>query len=133
MTQCHAWVEVIKPNGPFSNVTIAWNLSKKIKFWLKVKNFFFGHVSARKIVIIRWGGGGWIFKKKNWKNCRPFFKSIKLIFPSSSKALRRLCFGHNFCAAGKIMKKQAKKGVFTHFFENFDQKVAFFCALLSQH
>ena len=33
-----------------------------------------------------------------------------------------------FCAAGKILKKQVKKGVFSHFLENFDQKIAFFLA-----
>ena len=31
-----------------------------------------------------------------------------------------------FSAAGKNLKKQSKKGVFRHFLENFDQKIAFF-------
>ena len=32
----------------------------------------------------------------------------------------------NFCAAGKILKNNPKKGIFRHFLENFDQKIAFF-------
>ena len=31
-----------------------------------------------------------------------------------------------FWAEGKILKKQAEKGVFWHFLEKFDQKISFF-------
>ena len=36
-----------------------------------------------------------------------FFRSTKLIFPSSPQPLKRPCFGKVLCAAGKILKKQA--------------------------
>ena len=60
-----------------------------------------------------------------------FFRSTKQIdFSSSPKALKRRCFGENFCAAGKFLKKQVKKAVFGHFLENIDKKLRFFWGAL---
>ena len=82
------------------------------------------------VKICRWGGkekralesrGGRIFK-----NCRKFCRPFFIFFLSSAKALFYPYFGQIFCAAGKILKRQAKKGVFGHFLENSDQKIAFF-------
>ena len=52
-----------------------------------------------------------------------FFRPTKLIF--------RALLKHGFVPIlakflGKVLKKQAKKGVFRHFLENFDKKIAFF-------
>ena len=67
-------------------------------------------------------GGGDL--QKNFKNFVDFFLGDQIDFLSSPEALKRTCFGQNFCPAGKIFEKQAKKGVFRHFLENFDEKVA---------
>ena len=49
------------------------------------------------------------FSKKNCKFSRPFFQADQIDFPKSAKAPKRPSSGHIFCAAGKILKKQAKK------------------------
>ena len=73
--------------------------------------------------------GGSRIKFSNFRKfCRPFFWVDHIDFPSSPKALKRLCFGQVLCAKGKILNKQIKKGVFSHFLKNFDQKNAFFSA-----
>ena len=64
------------------------------------------------------GGGGRIFKKFR-KFCRPFFTSTKLIF----RALPKHCFAPIW---PNFEKNRPKKGVFRHFLEIFDQKIAFF-------
>ena len=53
-------------------------------------------------------GWGRIFRKIS-KFYRPLFRSTKLIFLSSPRALKSPCFGENFCTAGKNLKKQAIK------------------------
>ena len=59
--------------------------------------------------------GGRIFKKKNSKTLSNFFWVNQIDFPSSLKALQSFFYGQSFYAAGKILKKQVKKGVFKHF------------------
>ena len=54
-------------------------------------------------------------------------------FPSSPKSLNSKIvkgpyFEKKFCAAGKFINNQAKKGAFRHFLENLDQKIALFGA-----
>ena len=59
--------------------------------------------------------GGFEFSKKNSKNCRHFFVD-QIDFPSSPKAVKRLCCGQTVCAAGKILKKyRPKKAVLGSF------------------
>ena len=57
-----------------------------------------------------------------------FFHADQNDFPTSSKALKRPCFGQIFCAVSKILKKQAEYSVFRHFLESLYQKIAFFSA-----
>ena len=52
-----------------------------------------------------------------------FYISIFLYLNIS--ALKSPCFGQIICAAGKILKKLAKKGVFRLFLKNVDQKITF--------
>ena len=66
--------------------------------------------------------------QKQFENFFVFFlRSTKLVFRALSKHYR-LCFGQNFCAADKVLKKQAKIGVFRHFLENFAEKNRVFSA-----
>ena len=59
-----------------------------------------------------------------------FFRSTELIFWALPKHGLVPVWGQIFCAAGKILKKQSKQGVFRHFLESFDQKIAFFRSAL---
>ena len=71
------------------------------------------------------GGGGFSNKFRNF--CRPFFfLGGPNWFFELSLSLFSLYFGQIFCAAGKILKKQSKKGIFRDFLENVDEKIAFF-------
>ena len=79
-------------------------------FWSKLSK-----KAGADLGFSRRGGGG--MGSKNFKH---FVDQIDL--PSSPKALQRLCFGQKLSAAFKILKKQAKKGIFRHFLKNFDQK-----------
>ena len=70
--------------------------------------------------------GGWIFQK--------IFDQID--FPSSLKALsiQKMLLWPNFLRRRQNfenIEKHAKKCVFRHFLENFDQKIAFFLARAS--
>ena len=49
-----------------------------------------------------------------------FFLGRQIDFLSSPQALQSPCFGKNF------EKKQAEKGIFRHFLDNFEQEIAFF-------
>ena len=69
------------------------------------------------------GGGGFFFI---WKLLSTFCRPLG--FPSSPKALQRLCFGKYFCAAGEIFKKQAKKAFSGTFWKVLTKKLGFFGA-----
>ena len=45
------------------------------------------------------------------------FLADQFDFPSSSKALKRLCFGQNFYAEGKFFEKTGQKSRFWALFE----------------
>ena len=45
-----------------------------------------------------------------------------------SQSTKKTLFRYNFLRRRPNFEKQAKKGVFRHFLENFDQKIAFFGA-----
>ena len=72
-------------------------------------------------------GGSRIFSRGG--GCSDFLKMSKVLstfyFPSSPKALKRPCFVQIFWVAGNFLNKQTIKGVFRHFLENLDQKIAF--------
>ena len=70
----------------------------------------------------------------NFRNfCRPFFKIDQIDFSSSPKVLFCPCFGKNFCAAGKILKKQPKKGIFRLFWKILTKNSRFFGARSPQN
>ena len=70
----------------------------------------------------RGGGGGFS------KILSTFFRSTELILSSSPYAQFSPCFSQNFCAAGKILKKQFKKGVFGTFGKFLPKNCLFFGA-----
>ena len=71
-------------------------------------------------------GGGRIFKQISKFLSTFFFLGGPNWFFELSLSLFSLYFGQIFCAAGKILKKQSKKGIFRDFLENVDEKIAFF-------
>ena len=72
-------------------------------------------------------GGGRIFKKiSKILTTFFFFRSTKLIFRALPKHGFVPILAKFFAPQAKFWKKQAKKGVFRHFLENFDRKIAFF-------
>ena len=88
-------------------------------------------LSVKKRILFRGGSrifsrGGADFQKIFENFVDLFFRSTKLIFRALPKHCFVPIFGYIFCAAGKILKKQAKNGVFRHFLEIIDQKIAFF-------
>ena len=57
-------------------------------------------------------------KEKNWKKVLFFVVKVapdQVNFPRSPKALKRSCFGQTFCAAIKVLKKQAKPFEFRNY------------------
>ena len=95
--------------------------SKKNDYYQLTK----GYYSGADLGFSR-GGGGADFQKIFENFVDLFFRSTKLIFRALPKHCFVPIFGYIFCAAGKILKKQAKNGVFRHFLEIIDQKIAFF-------
>ena len=67
------------------------------------------------------------FQKKNYVSSI-FFWLNQIDFPSSPRAIKRLCVGHVFYASGKISKKKEKNGPKKGILENFDQKNCTFSA-----
>ena len=83
-----------------------------------------GLLDHSRIQLFLKGKGGF---SKVVKNFVVFFFSVEQIgFPSTTRALKLLCFGQIFCAAGKVLKKQATKIALRHTLETLDQKIAFF-------
>ena len=62
-----------------------------------------------------------------------FFRSTKLIFRALPKHYKIPVLAKNSVPQAKFEKKQAKKGVSRHFFENVDRKKEFFRRTLPPH
>ena len=73
--------------------------------------------------------GGGIFSKI----LSIYFYVDQIDFSSSPKALKRPCFGQSFCAAYKILKKQAKKEFLSTFWTILTKKLHFLRVLPPQN
>ena len=71
--------------------------------------------------------------QKNFEHFVDFFKVEQSEFPSSTKALKRICYSTIFCAVGKNLKNSPKKNVFRHCWKNLTKKSRFFGALPPQN
>ena len=127
---------------PFQMTQVQFTLNPFPRNWLTVQildlvNFFFPYGSpVMNFPVMKVPCNEFAPTKKKELNSRSKFCRLFLGRPNwfselSRKTKKAPCFGEVFDAAGKILKKRAKKDVLRHFLENFDQKIVFFRRALS--